>query len=381
MIEVLFFVLAGTVSGFALGLLPGFHINNFLPMLAAVPFAPAQAFSFVVPASIAFCFSSAFPAILLGAPNSDTAVTILPAHRLVQEGRALTALLISSYSSLLSVIFCALTLAIFLLLFVPIFPFIRQFMPYILILIAGYLLITGKTAALLIAFLASMLGFATLKYDLLLPLLTGFFGLSTLILSLATESSGYEQGSEFVHECSWFEIIRASFLASLLGSIFSVVPAVSSSITATLGRVFGKTEVEEFIAFVSSTNATYMIFSIFALELIGVSRSGSAVFLLKFSGANILFLLGLILLSGTGAALLSIKIAKPAVAVYSKINYRLLSVFAVLFLLAVNLIFTGWFGMLVLFASTSIGLLCSSLQVAKITCMFALIVPTVCLLI
>jgi TctA family transporter len=124
-----------------------------------------------------------------------------------------------------------------------------------------------------------------------------------------------------------------------------------------------------------------MIYSFFALLLINKTRSGSAVFLSQiFEKESIFFVLGIILLSSALAFLICLYLAKPLVKLYKQVDYRKLSLLSVFFIIAVNFALAGFFGMLVLLASTSIGLLSNSLGVKRINCMAALIVPTIAVL-
>jgi TctA family transporter len=93
------------------------------------------------------------------------------------------------------------------------------------------------------------------------------------------------------------------------------------------------------------------------------------------------FVLGIILLSSALAFLICLYLAKPLVKLYKQVDYHKLSLLSAFFIIAVNFALAGLFGLLVLLASTSIGLLANSLGVKRINCMAALIVPTIVVLI
>lgn len=377
----LVFCFLGIGLGIFLGLVPGMHINNFLPFFALLSFTSTQMFFFVVAASMAYVFSSLFPSILLGVPNEDTALNVLPGHRLVLEGKAYSALIISLAGGLLVVLFSIPFLVFFLNALPAIYPTVHKMVPYILIVILVFMFLADKRQSIVVLALSSILGFLTFNFNLLLPLLSGFFGLSTLLISFLNKSSLSPQVMRFNSKLSFSSLSMISFTSCFLSSIFGFIPAVSSSIVGTIASYIRKFDSEEFLVLLSGTNVVYMVYSFFALFLIHKTRSGSAVFLSQiFEKESIFFVLGIILLSSALAFLICLKIARPLVGLYKRLNYQKLSLFSIFFLVAVNSALAGFFGLLVLLASTSIGLLSNFLGVKRINCMAALIVPTIVVL-
>ena len=77
----------GILLGIISGLTPGLHLNNFAAMLLAVSpelmaygLSPFHMASIILAASISQTFFDAIPAIFLGAPDSEVALTVLPAR-------------------------------------------------------------------------------------------------------------------------------------------------------------------------------------------------------------------------------------------------------------------------------------------------------------
>ena len=372
----------GIGLGIALGLVPGMHVNNFLPLFFLLPFTNPQFFFFIIALSMSYVFSSFFPAILLGVPNEDTALNVLPGHRLVLEGNAYSALVISLAGGLLVILFSIPFLLFFLTSLPAIYPTIQKAVPYFLALVLVFMLLSDKKQAVIVLFLSSILGFLTFQFNLLLPLLTGFFGLSTLTLSFINKSEIAPQVLRFNSRLTLSNISLISFMSCFLSSVFGFIPAISSSIVGTIGSYIRKLDSEEFLVLLSGTNVVYMVYSFFALFLINKTRSGSAVFLSQiFESESIFFVLGIVLFSSALAFLICLGLAKPIVRFYKRVDYLKLSLASILLIVFINFVLTGLFGLLVLSASTSIGLLCNSLQVKRINCMAALIVPTIAVLI
>ena len=96
----------GFVLGILSGLTPGLHLNNFAAMLLALSpqlmawgLSPFQMACIILAASISQTFFDAIPAIFLGAPDSETALTVLPGQRLMLEGRGIEAVRLSALGS------------------------------------------------------------------------------------------------------------------------------------------------------------------------------------------------------------------------------------------------------------------------------------------
>ncbi|MGQ9587730.1 MAG: tripartite tricarboxylate transporter permease, partial [Thermoplasmata archaeon] len=94
--------LAGTLLGFAAGLVPGLHMNNIAAFLTAYAGAALAAFGalekitggtadrilvccFISAALIAHLFGEAMTSTYVGIPSEDV-VSVLPAHRLAKAG-------------------------------------------------------------------------------------------------------------------------------------------------------------------------------------------------------------------------------------------------------------------------------------------------------
>jgi len=376
------FCLMGVGLGLLLGLVPSMHINNFLPFFVLLSFTNNQLFFFVIAASMAYVFSSFFPAILLGVPNEDTALNVLPGHRLVLEGNAYSAILISLIGGLLVVLFSMPFLLFFLSVLPILYPTIQKIVPYILTIVLIFMFLSDKKQSIVILVLSSILGFLTFDFNLLLPLLSGFFGLSTILISFLNRGSISPQIMRFNSRLSLSNLSVISFISCFLSSIFGFIPAISSSIVGAIGSYIRKFDSEEFLVLLSGTNVIYMVYSFFALFLINKTRSGSAVFLSQiFEKESIFFILGIILLSSALAFLICLFLSKPLVKLYKRLDYHKLSLLSIVFIITINFALAGLFGLLVLLASTSIGLLSNSLGVKRINCMAALIVPTIVVLI
>ncbi len=96
-LEILLAILLGILAGIITGLTPGIHINLISVMLLSVspvllkytnPIALAV---FIIAMSVTHTFLDAIPSIFLGAPESATALGVLPGHRYLLKGYGLMA--------------------------------------------------------------------------------------------------------------------------------------------------------------------------------------------------------------------------------------------------------------------------------------------------
>lgn len=100
---------AGAACGAGAGLVPGLHPNTLAVLaLGALPSLPPEAAmpaaAALVAMGIAHQFTAILPAGFLGAPSADDALRALPAHALLQEGRAHEAVQLAARGTALGVL-------------------------------------------------------------------------------------------------------------------------------------------------------------------------------------------------------------------------------------------------------------------------------------
>jgi len=271
---------------------------------------------------------------------------------------------------LLSVIF-SIPFIFLLFLIKHFYSLFEKIIPVILIITLFSFVFKNKKSIIIVT-LSGLLGFLTFHFNLLFPLLTGFFAVPNLLFSFDSKVN-----IQFFHKIKFSKkLIKTSFLASFLSSFFSIIPTISSSIVSTVAEKLGKLDDEEFISFISSTNLSYMVFSFYALSLLNIARSGSSVFLKTLEG-NSFFYLGIILISAGFSFFICKKILFSIVKFYQKINPKLLPILGIFILIFISFLLNDFIGLLVLFTSSAIGLLAFMLKVPRVSCMSSLIIPTV----
>ncbi len=147
----------GVFLGCMTGLIPGFHVNNVaLIALSLTPLAiglgiPLSAVAAIIVAmGTVHTFLNYIPSALVGAPDGDTALALLPGHRMLLAGKATQGVAYSARGSQLGLL-----LSIPLLLFarflfgenpgLGFYEDSREMLPYLLLAISMFLILTETT--------------------------------------------------------------------------------------------------------------------------------------------------------------------------------------------------------------------------------------------
>lgn len=324
-------IVAGYLLGVISGLIPGIHTNNFALILLAM--SPVLSDSgvpvfyvavIILSNSLSHTFHDIIPAIFLGAPNDDTALAVLPGHTLLLEGRGAEAVRLSALGSAGSVALALLIALPLSLFFVTAYPLIQAYLAWILILVVLTMIMTergefvrgqgslshwkGRFFALLVFTMSGLLGVFAFRTEylirpvislgepsILLPLLSGLFGSSQLIISLMSDPVIPVQLRSRL-ELERERILRGILVGGVSGSLVAWLPGVSSSIATVFARLFIRQDLskeenryarysdedmlssaKEFIVSVSGVNTCNAIFGLVALAVIGKTRNGAMV--------------------------------------------------------------------------------------------------------
>jgi len=401
-IEIIFFLFLGILAGTFTGLIPGIHINLigiFLISLSATLLSsilPIYFVVFVVAMAITHTFVDFIPSVFLGCPDTDTELSVLPGHELLKKGEGYQAVLLTCYGSILAIFTLILIAFPSILIISKIYDLIGGLIPFLLILIAIILisLERKKFTALSVFLLTGFLGWSVLNMEInqpLLPLLTGLFGGSMLVMSIKNKIKIPKQ------EITSPKIINprpiaGAFLGSLIASpICSFLPGVGSGQAAIIGNIISRSDKKGFLVLIGATNTLVMGFSFLSLYLISKTRTGAAVAIKEIIGIpsmNILILiLAVVLISGVISFFITKNLAKFFSQKITKINYTkvstiTLSVLVIVVFLASGIltgekITSGFFGLVILVASTLTGIYCIQTGVRRTNMMGCLIIPTI----
>ena len=279
--------LAGGLAGSLSGIVPGLHVNTLALLMLGVaallegwlePMTSTQGEVALLMAvllastGLAHTFVNFIPSTFLGAPEGETALSVLPAHRMLLEGQGYRAVLLSALGSLMAVGWVlALLLPLRWIVGSPVDLYlkIKHHLLWVLMGIAAILITTesrqvpyrrvrfkgqtirvrgplsrwlGRGLATGVFLLAGMLGLVTwdlettspldLPSSVLFPVFTGLFGLATLLMSWGNLPDLPEQRMERVSVGA-----REAVLSGGLGAAAGVTVAMLPGATSGIGTV------------------------------------------------------------------------------------------------------------------------------------------------
>jgi len=395
-LETFLFIFLGIVIGMFAGLTPGIHINTTIPLILSLSIFiqnPYYIAVLIIAVSCTEMFIDYIPSIFIGAPDIDTALSVLPGHRLLFEGRGYEAIKLTVIGGLGALFIGLLMIAFISNIFSFLYEVSRPYMQYIILAVVIFMIVSEKKpkkmlSSVLIILISGLLGLITLnsslvpQQEVLFPVLTGLFGLSGLIISFSESSRIPEQTGDSKLKIPKKEIIKSIVLASFAGILVGFLPAVGISEAATMVQYLGGSgESRSFLITVSGINVANDAFSLISLYLVSNPRSGASVaiqtILTELTFFDVLFLVGIILFTAGIAAVLTLHLGKKIPNFLVKLNYRYLTLSVMIFIIALVIFITGVFGLLILFTSTAIGMLCAHLEVRRSHCMGILLIPTI----
>jgi len=393
LLEIFLALLAGLMAGAFTGLVPGIHINLVAMLLfASSAFflqitSPIVLAAFIVSMAITHTFLDFVPSIFLGAPDEDTALSVLPGHRMLLKGQGYAAVRLTIIGCFFGLLI-AVALASFFIVTSPLFyPFLVKAMAFILIGISAFLILgeNKKFWAFFVFILSGILGYAVLNFPVLkqplFPLFSGLFGASLLSASFLQNVKIPEQKIQNV-VVGKSEMKKTLGLSIIASSMVSFLPGVGSSQAAVIASSFRKRMKEKsFLVLLGAVNSITMLLSFVALYSIQKPRSGVAVFVGKFlpafSQQQLWLLLIVGLIAGCVSVFLALFFAKTFSRTLMKINYRWLCFGILVFITAISLFLSGPLSLLVLVTGAAIGMLTTYLGIKKIHMMGSLLLPVI----
>lgn len=394
MLDALAFVFLGVLLGTFTGLVPGIHVNTVvIVLLALLPsllsnFSPYSIAAFVIAMSVVHSYVDYIPSIFLGAPAEDSVLSVLPGHRLLLKGRGYEAVRLTVVGGLGATIFGLVVLFFGLAVLPLLYRQIISFVPYLLIGVLLFIVWVQNRDRWLYAAVAVLysgilgilildLGVISLKYALF-PALTGLFGISTLFVSLRSRVEIPPQS------LGWASVRyrKGVAIGSLAGLLAGLLPSIGSSQSATIIQgLFGRGDEKEFLVALGGVNTANSIYAFLALYLIGRSRSGASIAVKEImdvpSFTDLLFMVSIVLFTTFFAVFITLGLAKIFAGAVQRLDYKRFSRAIIVFLVVLVAFLTGWKGLLILTASSAIGIFVQEAGVNRSSCMAVLIVPTI----
>jgi len=436
---VIFFCVLGVLTGIATGLLPGLHVNNIALILLSLSGAIVASFSFlfeygisqefilvlicvyIISTSISHTFHDVIPSTFLGAPDEDMALSVLPAHSLLLEGKGYEAVALSAMGSYGAILFCFLLLfPIRFIIGSPLFFYetLREIMLFVLIAISILMIGTEKAKiddfgkkppfpsaigmlfATFVFFLSGVFGIIIfeipvdspigLSSPVLFPALAGLFGTPTLLTSLMTKPVIPKQiiKAPLLDRKTKNSSALSVMTGSLGGILVSIIPGITSATGTILAmNARGESSKRQTIITLSAVNTACAFFVVVVMFIILRSRSGATLAAMElmsvpewttlFMPANLSYLLIALLVGGTLSYFLTLKVGKLFARGFANVPYALVIKLTISLIVILVFLFTGIMGILILVIATLIGLLPVEWGVRRSHCMGILLIPII----
>ncbi len=395
--EIILAVLIGCLAGVITGLSPGIHINLVSAVLVGFSgyllgiVSPLSLAVFIISMGVTHTFLDAVPSIFLGAPDEDMVMGVLPGHRLLLEGKGYEAVKLTVIGSLLSLIGTILLIPISLPLIPKIYNFIQPYIGYLLIVVVVYMTLKEKKLnkmlwASFVFFISGILGIIVLGWNNLnqplLPLLSGLFGISTLITSLLENVKIPKQHITETTDVSFGKKFKAISASIFSGCLAGFMPGLGSAQAAIIAmQMVGDIGDYAFLILIGGINTVNFTFSLATLYTLQKARNGAVVAVLELIKSvnfeQLMVLLFACLVAGCIATLLTLYFAKVFSKLVVKVNYRILCLIVISFIVLLVIYFSGIVGLLILVTSTAIGIISPLVGVKRSNAMGCLLLPVI----
>lgn len=380
----------GAGMGTFTGLVPGIHVNTLALMLMAFSgpltdiissFAPAE----LAPLLLSTCVLSAavvhsatdfVPSVFLGVPDPDSVLNVLPGHRLLLDGKGMTAVRCAAIGSIVGAA-ASLVLAIPMhwLLSSGLGGYLDSITVGFLIAVLVLMVVTEKgsrRAAVLIVPASGALGLVCMtgmvpmesllggEPEIMLPLLSGLFGVPSMLLP----ADGGRIPAQTDTDTRPVGVLPG-LKGVVTGSVTGWFPGVTSNTGASLaGCIFGEEDEKGFISMVSSIGTASTMFTFVTFCVNGNERSGTMTVIGGLLGGSAVapgtdafaVMMFAMAVSSAIAYPVTIRAGKLMCGLVERVDIRRLNACVLAFMTALTIAFTGYWGLVVLLAGGLLGM-------------------------
>lgn len=388
MLDILFFIVIGVLLGIVVGFVPGFSSNN-LSMLVITYGLISSDYHLAVTA-VAIEISSSFfeflSPMIFGIGNDATALAADVAYSGITEESFRRGVSIVISGGLIGIL-VAMPLIFFAEKIYPtVYSSLKPLVTWILLFLCVYMAWIERTwkkkfFAATVFILSGMMGLliknsGLISSDyLLLPVFIGLYGFSSIL----SKRHGKE---ELIQDITFVEKVRSAAIAFIASMFASLIPGMkrgqASAVALQIGGVMKREEVLFILPLVSLAFATL---SIFILGSTGRVRSSLTYDIQEVVGnpyfSQTALFAGSVAITACISSVILIFVAKPIGKLLSKINERYLKIFGFVIAAALVINFTGFYGILIAFTATCIGLLSSKFGTRSVHLMGVLLLPSI----
>jgi putative membrane protein len=393
MLEILLGVLIGVILGTVSGIIPGVHANTLAGVLLSLQailltmLGPVALAGTLFAALITHTFVDAVPSTFLGIPEADTSLAVLPAHALCLEGNGEEAVRIAALGSACAMVIAVPVSVLCFLLLPALQPYFDWWIGILLVASIGYMVVTSEAPGWALAIFAASgaLGAFALHYTflswhtlagesaILMPLLTGLFGISVLLVS----SQGILPEQHFSGlRIEDNAVIKYSLLGTGAGIAVGWLPGLSTaSANGVLASVIGyEKDRRSYILATNAANTANAFIGLAALFALSRMRNGVMAALSEIPLPSMGEMMVIGVLAACAAYIITIRLSTSAHRL-NGLDSRVLNRTVIAFIVMLSIILTGPFGLFILLLAIVIGLVPQLVNIPRMYCMGAIMVP------
>lgn len=418
-------VVVGTVFSGILAMLPGLHVYNVMGGIVVGLFYLADRGVALMPELYIPLFTSmivswsvlnTIPSVLLGAPDESALFTVLPGQKYLMMGRGYEGVLVTGVGSLAGLFFLVAIVAPFAGRALPVVQTVlRPHMHWILWVIITFMLMsewpkTGhggpegwgkflsawKTlgAGLATFILSGLFGFLILyrspvsvevAFQNIMPAFVGLFAVPWCLLNAISATDVPPQRLSDTLEIDGDVILRSTASGALGGGYAAFFPIITGGVGGMLaGHATAQRDERVFIMSQGVSKVLYYTgaFMLFFVPTLGIRRGGGAWLVQGLytprTSYDYVMVVGSIALAGALSFLMMPSLTRLTIRLIDRVNYRLVSWFSLVIIVAMVGGITGWRGLAVMLVGVGIGLLPVLFGSRRLNCLGILLLPMAC---
>jgi len=390
-LEILIAIIIGVNAGIITGLTPGIHVNLVSVILLSIaPLLPVNyslsLVGFILALSVTHTFVDSIPSIFLGAPDSSMIMGVLPGHRFLLEGKGYSAVKLTVIGSFLSLVGSVMLMPLLVFIVPWLYEFIRPYVGYLILLMLGFMVLrdSKRMWGLFVILVSGFFGYVVLHTpnvsDPLFPMLSGMYGVSTLLFSLKDNNSIPHQKVDQELHVSKKDLGVAVSASTFAGFLTSMLPGMGGAqgavIAMQLTRNLGT---EGFMVLMGGINTVNFVLSTVTLFTLDKARNGAIIAVKELLSEMTIWHLiaygAIMLFVGSIAVVVTLYLASLFEKLIIKVNYGFLVKGIIFFILVLVVLLCGWYGVLVMVVATAIGFIAPIVGCSRTHGMGCLLIP------
>ena len=377
--DIFFGIFVGVLCGTITGLTPGIHTNLIVAILTTtlLGIMPSAMFfvSVTVTMAMIHTYLSAIPNVYLGAGEGSDLLNVLPAHRLLHEGRGREAVHCTLWGGGIAALIGTMFFTFFLFLTKHVYIWIEDAIPALLAVTAlAIALRRNQLRSLLILCVSGAVGYLVLESvtkNPLFPLLSGFFGIA-ILLTDDSDTIPPQRTPEGLDESLLFDGVKGT----LLGTLTAFLPGLGSGIATTIGSLGRESKPRLFLVMSGAVDTANFFLGLAALISIDKARNGAVVGIQEVvTSLNGPVLVGLGVVSGGVGILLTLFYTEIFEKAIAHISYNIVKNTVIVTIVLGAYILSGLHGLIILGVTTLIGWYCNRYNVPRTVMMGCILLP------